>query len=90
MDREACKARIREDMESSMMRLIEIEQEKMRARGWAISLMQFLDALEAEYPKAEARWRASNEGLELGEEYIALRREVYMEVVRTLKLRATN
>ena len=90
MDREQLKTRIREDMLLFVEQLVETKRRELHARGRGVSLLQFLDALAGYYPKAEVLWLQQNAGLELSEEYVALRREVYLEVVAMLKLRASN
>lgn len=90
MDRTARKEWIRAILMRHIETMIEAQRKALHARGHDISIIDFLDAMKAEFSKAEVQWRAEGKGLELSEEYIALRREIYFEIIDALKRKASN
>ena len=90
MDREALRERLLAVMFPFMERVMEQKQAQLAARGHAVSQIEFLNAMEAHLPAAEAQWRRASSGLDVSEEYVALRREVYLEILRRLKMKASN
>ena len=90
MDREAQKKWMRTILLGHIEKMIESSRQQLHVRGHDISIIEFLDAMRVEFPKVEAQWRMTEKGPESSDEYIALRREVYFEIIDALKRKASN